>query len=224
MEAARGMVAPQPAVPGVPAARVGRCDFGGLRTPLPESAPNAARRGIRIYGVRRDDADAADLVRESRVVRPLDVARGDLVRTRSPRATSRGRTTRDSRTRSAASASSRRTPYMRIPRRAAFGADSGRGVRRPPKSHRPTRAAGTPGTAGCGATIPRAASMRTRGPSHHLDAEPGMRSRRMCRIVARTFKVWIAAAGSTFFGHTTEHSPTKVHSHTPDFVFSLARR
>ena len=46
----------------------------------------------------------------------------------------------------------------------------------------------------------------------------------MGRIVARNFKVWIAAAGSTFFGHTTEHSPTKVHSHTPDFVFSLARR
>src|SRR5881397_3104423 len=44
------------------------------------------------------------------------------------------------------------------------------------------------------------------------------------RIISRTFKVWIAAAGSTFFGHTTEHSPTKVHSHTPDLVFNLARR
>ena len=46
----------------------------------------------------------------------------------------------------------------------------------------------------------------------------------MCRVVARTFKVWIAAAGSTFFGQTTEHSPTNVHSQTPDFVFSRARR
>ncbi len=46
----------------------------------------------------------------------------------------------------------------------------------------------------------------------------------MCRVVARNLSVWIAAAGSTPFGQATEHSPTNVHSHTPDFVFSFARR
>src|SRR2546425_7555914 len=73
------MVAPEPALPGLPIARVRRRRFRGLRTHLPESAPDASRRGIGVHGVRRDDADAADFVRQSRVVRPLDVARGHLV-------------------------------------------------------------------------------------------------------------------------------------------------
>jgi len=46
----------------------------------------------------------------------------------------------------------------------------------------------------------------------------------MCRIVARNFRVWMAAAGSTSFGQTTEHSPTNVHSQIPVFVFNRARR
>src|SRR2546426_221572 len=77
--AARGMVAPQPAVPGLPTARVRRRGFRGLRTHFPEPAPNAPRRRIGVHGVRRNDADAADLVRQPCVVRPPGLARGHLV-------------------------------------------------------------------------------------------------------------------------------------------------
>src|SRR5439155_349571 len=73
------MVAPQPAVPGLPTARVRRRGFRGLRTHFPEPAPNAPRRRIGVHGVRRNDADAADLVRQPCVVRPPGLARGHLV-------------------------------------------------------------------------------------------------------------------------------------------------
>src|SRR5439155_19830881 len=40
-------------------------------------------------------------------------------------------------------------------------------------------------------------------------------SGRRKRIVVSSLVCWIAFAGSTPFGHTTEHSRTKLHSHTP---------
>ena len=39
-----------------------------------------------------------------------------------------------------------------------------------------------------------------------------------------TLERWIAAAGSTPFGHTTEHSPTNVHSHTPTLSLTIGSR
>src|SRR6266446_3805887 len=44
------------------------------------------------------------------------------------------------------------------------------------------------------------------------------------RIVVSSLVCWIAFAGSTPFGQTTEHSPTKLHSHTPSESASTGRR
>src|SRR5436309_3369603 len=73
------MVAAEPTVPRIPTPRTGRSRLRCLRAPFPEPAPNATGRGIGLHGLRRRDPYAADLVRESRAVRPPGLARGHLV-------------------------------------------------------------------------------------------------------------------------------------------------
>ena len=43
-------------------------------------------------------------------------------------------------------------------------------------------------------------------------------------LTLSTFARWIAPAGSTFFGHTSEHSPTKVQPHEPSSASSASAR
>src|SRR5438445_11425240 len=73
------MVAPEPAVSELPAARARRRGVRALRPHLPELAPDATRGAIRVHGLRRHDAHAADPVRESRPLRFARVARRHLV-------------------------------------------------------------------------------------------------------------------------------------------------
>src|SRR2546426_49571 len=73
------MVAPEPAVSELPAARARRRGIRALRPHLPELAPDAARGGIRVHVLRRHDAHAADSVREPRPLRVARVARRHLV-------------------------------------------------------------------------------------------------------------------------------------------------
>src|SRR3546814_4606707 len=52
---------------------------------------------------------------------------------------------------------------------------------------------------------------------------PGTRRASHCRLLA-SFICWMAPAGSTCFGHTSEHSPMKVHSHTPSSLAVVSIR
>src|SRR3546814_4157484 len=52
---------------------------------------------------------------------------------------------------------------------------------------------------------------------------PGTRRASHCRLLA-SFICWMAAAGTTCFGHTSEHSPMKVHSHTPSSLAVVSIR